>query len=282
MNSIIVKSNAKINLALFIKYKRVDGFHEIESIFQEIDFGDQLIISKADKIVFKTDSPVLKNQDNNLCIQAAQLLQKEYHIPGLAIDLKKQIPIGAGLGGGSSNSAAVLKAGIQLFKMKIEQEKIHLLASRLGSDVPFFLRGKTALIRGRGDNIQQVKWKGNYYIILVIPDLSISTTWAYKNLRLGLTKNESNLKFISLKFHKLDVGDFTHYFHNDFEKVVFKVYPHLEQIKNLLYKEGADYASLSGSGSTIFGIYRSKERAQKAIKLLSLSYTCVLTVPVLG
>jgi len=282
MNSIIINANAKINLALFVKYKRGDGFHEIESIFQEIDFGDQLIISKADKIIFQTDSAILKNQGNNLCVQAAQLLKKEYHIPGLAIDLKKRIPIGAGLGGGSSNAAAVLKAGIQLFKMKIDESNLCLLASSLGSDVPFFLRGKTAIIRGRGDNIKQIKWKENYFIILVLPDVSISTSWAYKNLRLGLTKNESNLKFISLKFQKSGVEDFMHYFKNDFEKMVFKVYPQLEKIKNLLYKEGADYASLSGSGSTVFGIYRSKEIAENAFKLISVNYKCVFTQPVLG
>jgi 4-diphosphocytidyl-2-C-methyl-D-erythritol kinase len=282
MNKITIEAHAKINLALAVKYKRPDGYHEIESIFQEINFSDQLIIGKADRILFQTDSPILKNKDTNLCLQAARLLKKEYHISGLSIDLKKQIPIGAGLGGGSSDAAAILKSGIQLFHVKIRRKKLLSLAAQLGSDVPFFMHGKTALISGRGEIIRQLKSNKIYYILLVIPDLAISTSWAYKNLKLGLTKNKTNLKLISLKFLDLNVDDFGKYFRNDFENLVFEVHPQLEKIKRSLYKEGADYASLSGSGSSMYGIFRSKEVVQKVFNLLSMNYKCILTHPVLS
>ena len=282
MNKITVKANAKINLALYVKDKRKDGFHEIESIFQEVDFGDQLSIEKADEISFKTNLKELSNQPSNICIDAAELLRKNYKIPGLKINLNKRIPIGAGLGGGSSDAAAVLKAGIHLYKLKIGKEKLLTLAALLGSDVPFFLSGKTAYVYGRGDVLKSIKSSIYYYIILVMPEVNISTSWAYKNLRLGLTKNDCNLKFISLEFCDLNVEDFAHFFHNDFEECVFEVYPQLEKIKCSLYETGADYASLSGSGSTVYGIYRSEDKAQSALKSFGSQYRCVFTTPVLG
>ena len=281
MNSITIQANAKINLALFVRYKREDGFHEIESIFQEIDFADRITVKRSEGIVFNTNSKRLSNSRKNLCTDAGYLLKEECKIPGLEISLQKIIPISAGLGGGSSDAAAVLKAGLKLYKVKLSRKKLSSLAAKLGSDVPFFLSGKTAYVYGRGDGIRKIRSQYNYYIVLIIPKLSISTSWAYKNLRLGLTKKECNLKLISLEFYGLNVEDFKKFFYNDFEESVFKVYPQLREIKHSLYKEGADYASLSGSGSTIFGIFQSPDTANRACNLLSRFYRCELVKPVL-
>ena len=281
MNKIIVKANAKINLALFVKFKREDGFHEIESIFQEVDFGDQLMIKKSEEISFKTDSHLLREKESNLCTDAAQLLKEEYKIPGLEIELKKRIPVGAGLGGGSSDAAAVLKAGLQLYNIPVSEIELFSLAAKLGSDVPFFLSGKTAYVYGRGDGIKKVRSRMNYSVILVMPGVLISTSWAYKNLRLGLTKKECNLKLISLEFYDLKVDDFEKCFHNDFEESIFEVYPELKKIKHALFQEGAKFASLSGSGSALYGIYQSENEARSAYNKLSKLYLCEMAKPVL-
>ena len=160
-------------------------------------------------------------------------------------------------------------------------KKLCSLAAELGSDVPFFIKGKTAYVSGRGEIIKRVKSKKGYFIVLVIPDVNISTSWAYKNLRLGLTKNETNLKFISLKFYELNVEDFGRYFYNDFENLVFEVYPQLKKIKSSLDQAGADYSGLSGSGSCIFGIFRCRTEAENAQHVLNINYRCILTEPVL-
>jgi 4-diphosphocytidyl-2-C-methyl-D-erythritol kinase len=279
MHPIKVKSKAKINLALRILYKRKDGYHEIESIFQEISFADTLYLAKANEIRFSSDYPPFSMEDN-LCVKAARLLQKQFQIPGLAIKLEKRIPVGAGLGGGSSNAAVVLKGGMQLYKIQTKWPDILAMAAQLGSDVPFFLNGKTAYVWGRGERLEPINLTTEYCIVLVLPKIEISTAWAYKNMKLTLTKKNADYKFKSFTFHKMNVSDFKHNFQNDFEKMVFETQPELEKIKQMLYTYGADYASLSGSGSSIFGVFVSKSSALTASKILSKEFSCCLVNPV--
>ena len=146
-----IKSNAKINLALAIKYKRPDGFHEIESIFQEIDLYDEIFLEKEDRIILQTDSLDIPGDENNICVKAAQAICKKYQVSGVNIKLVKNIPVGAGLGGGSSNAAAVLKGINNLYDLKIDQLELSGMAAELGSDVPFFLNGGSAYVTGRGE-----------------------------------------------------------------------------------------------------------------------------------
>ena len=146
MQSLQIKANAKINLALAVKNKRSDNYHELDLIYQEIDFCDKLTLRKSNRIEFSTDSLSLQKEANNLCKKAANLLQKKFQIPGLEIYLEKRIPIGAGLGGGSSDAAAVLKGGMELYQLKISNEQLLSLSSKLGADAPFFLFGGTAAL----------------------------------------------------------------------------------------------------------------------------------------
>lgn len=280
MDSIELKANAKINLALAIKCKRDDGYHEIELIFQEIDFCDRIILEKAHTSTFRTDSETLQQESNNLCLTAAKYLQEEFDIPGLNIFLEKKLPIGSGLGGGSSDAAAVLKGGIKLYGLNIPYQELHSIAERIGSDVPFFLNGGTAYGAGRGEILQTIQITTDYFVLLVLPEIKISTPWAYKNLNLTLTRKNDDYKFKGFTIQNLDLVDFRSEFRNDFENLVFKHHPELASLKSEMYELGADYASLSGSGSALYGLYKSKSTAENAGEKLKSKHSTYICRPV--
>jgi 4-diphosphocytidyl-2-C-methyl-D-erythritol kinase len=280
MDSIEVKANAKINLALAVKYKRDDGYHEIELIFQEIDFHDRIILEKANSLSFRTDSKLLQKESDNLCLTAAKYLQEEFGIPGLNIFLEKKLPIGSGLGGGSSDAASVLKGGIDLHGIEIPHQKLQSIAEKIGSDVPFFLKGGTAYGSGRGEILKTIQITTDYFILLVIPEIKISTPWAYKNLNLTLTRKNDDYKFKGFAIQNLNLVDFRSEFHNDFENLVFKHHPELASVKSDVYKLGAEYASLSGSGSALYGLYKSKSAAENAGEKLKSKHSIYICRPV--
>jgi len=282
MQQVKIAANAKINLALAIKYRRPDGFHELESIFQEIDFFDDLVVKKNRGILFTSNLGSLEADPTNLCVAAAELMVRTFGISGLAIDLHKRIPVGAGLGGGSSDAAAVLKAANQLFGLNKRTEELIPLAEQLGSDVPFFLTGKKAHVTGRGEIIEPIPGGDPYHLLLILPDIQISTVWAYKNLNLDLTKKVREHKFRGFEYCKIVVTDFRGNYFNDFENSVFKAYPVLSEIKKKLYEAGADYAAMSGSGSTMFGVFENASLALKAREILKSAYVVKLTQPVTG
>jgi len=281
MDSLELKANAKINLALAVKHKRDDGYHEVELIFQEIDFYDRIFISRNDNIKFSTDSSLLRDESINLCVTAANLLVNEYNIPGLEINLDKNLPIGAGLGGGSSNAAAVLRGGLKLYGIEYSHDRLMKMAASIGADVPFFLIGGTAYGSGMGEILKSITLNSDYYILLVLPEKSISTEWAYKNLNLTLTKKNDEYKFRVFRFQNLDLSEFRSEFFNEFENVVFKRYPDLFLVKSELYDQGAIYASLSGSGSALYGLFSSQSKVEKAREILSRKYRCQLSRPII-
>ena len=280
MDSIKIKANAKINLALAVKNKRNDGYHEVEVIYQEIDYYDTLNIAKSEKIEMFTDSSLLKNEATNLCIIAAKLLKEEFKIPGLSIRLDKKLPIGAGLGGGSSDAAAILKNGLKLYGITYSTDRLLNIAAKIGADVPFFLIGGTAYGTGKGEILKALKINEKYFILLVVPEVRVSTQWAYKNLNLALTRKYDGYKFKGFELQNLSVKNFRSEFYNDFEDLVFKRFPNLSFLKEELYNHGAVFASLSGSGSALYGLYLSKSSAEKAKKILSHRFRCQLCRPV--
>jgi len=280
MHKLHLKANAKINLALAVKFRRSDGFHEIESLFQEIEYGDDIIIEKANQIQFSTTSELIPDDNDNLCVRAARLMQKNYPFPGAKIYLDKKIPIGAGLGGGSSDAAAVLCGLNRIYELNLDQQVLMNLAGQLGSDVPFFISGGAAYVTGRGEKIQPVQIDRQYLIVLIMPPLAVATAWAYKNLNLTLTKKLQGDKFIGFKFQDLTVSRFNSEYYNDFEHTVFAAYPELLAIKDALYQRGAVYAAMSGSGSALFGLFADQESAGQAMKSFANKYNCVLTKPV--
>lgn len=279
--TIQVTANAKINLALKIKSRREDGYHDIESIFQEIDFSDCITLHKNDRLNFSTNAGTLPIDSKNICLKAAELLIQYFNIPGLDIHLEKRIPVGAGLGGGSSDAAAVLSGANQLYDLKINYEQMLLLAVKLGADVPFFLSGGSAYASGIGDILKRISLYSDYQVLLVFPKLNISTHWAYKNLKLGLTRESPDSKFRGFRFHDLDLNRFKSEFYNDFEISVFKQYPILAEIKSALYDKGASFAAMSGSGSVLFGLFDSLRSVNKAYDSLHSVYQCLKTKPVL-
>lgn len=252
----IVFPKSKINIGLFIVGVKEDGFHELSSVFYPLSLNDCLEMRKTDaETTFAisgigADVDVSANQ-NNTVLRAYEMLKMDFvNLPHLKIHLDKGIPTFAGLAGGSSDGTMALKLMNYLCELGLTDRELGCYAKRLGSDCAFFLQDKPQLVGGVGDVLQQINLKlSQYYILLVKPPVNISTVEAYKDVE--ISKEYYDLKKLDVK----DIRNWKNYIRNDFEKSVFKKYPLLEQIKNTLYKNGALYSQMSGSGATIYGIF---------------------------
>ncbi|HOZ22767.1 MAG TPA: 4-(cytidine 5'-diphospho)-2-C-methyl-D-erythritol kinase [bacterium] len=275
---------AKINLGLRILGRREDGYHELETIFQEISVRDVLTIAvQQSGITIGCSDPAIPVDERNLAWRAAALLQKSAGVElGCNIQIKKNIPTGAGLGGGSSDAAATLKALNREWELDWPLERLQPLAAELGSDVPFFLRGGCALGRGRGELLQPLTLPQGWWGVLVWPNLMISTRWVYENTNFDLTKSLKNSKFYSLTSFADSLSDWDLYLVNDLEPVVFNTYPHLKKLVEGFKRAGAFYAHMSGSGSAVFGLFLDKSDALSALAGTESSYTTFLFHPVAG
>jgi 4-diphosphocytidyl-2-C-methyl-D-erythritol kinase len=283
MNTLRLPSYAKINLALFVKGKRGDGYHEIETIFQQISLHDeiQLKVTEAAEVEFSCNKAEIPTGITNLCVRAAYLLKLEGGVKsGVEIALQKNIPVSAGLGGGSSNAAVVLLGLNKLWKLNWPREKLRELAVKLGSDVPFFIEGGTALGEGRGEILRNLNFDWELPIVVVFPKVAIPTKWAYDELNLSLTIRKKYITLPHFKNINFNNVEFYQGFKNDFEGVVFKKYPDLLEIKSRLKESGAIYASLSGSGSSVFGIFDNGEAANAAKSAFERRYPVFVTQPV--
>jgi 4-diphosphocytidyl-2-C-methyl-D-erythritol kinase len=284
LEKLALKSYAKINLCLYVLKKREDGYHEIFSVMQAIDLYDQLTLHKTEKgIVIECDHPDVPKDEKNLAYQAADLLFKERNFKGgVRIDIGKKIPVSAGLGGGSSNAAFTLKGINQLFDLKCSFQKLHSLASRIGSDVPFFLYSGQAVAQGRGEKILPIRLFRDYWLVLVCPNFMISTERVYGDVKIDLTEDKS---FINLQIcdNKDGFLGTLRQFHNDLEKVVVNRYAMISQIKETLEKFGAIKSSMSGSGPTVYGVFEKKSQAEEVTRKLSEGdWQIFLTQPIPG
>ncbi len=251
-----IKAPAKFNLGLKILGKRSDGFHELDTVFARINFYDELefTLRQDGKITVEVVGEEIPLREN-LVYKTAKLLKKfSSKSAGISIKLTKKIPSGAGLGGGSSDAAATLKALNKLWDLKLKPTELAELALTLGSDVPFFLRSGVQRGQGRGEVLTKYKLPKDFpqHVVLIVPKIRVSTAWAYQNLEL------------STKISKFRIEE------NDFEKVVFKKYPELEKIKQALRRVEAEYASLSGSGSAMFGLFQAKPQVEQLARLKEL------------
>jgi 4-diphosphocytidyl-2-C-methyl-D-erythritol kinase len=267
-----VKSPAKINIGLYVLNKRSDGYHNIETIFYPIKAHDELRVkiqpSRKNEILVKTTPKLGIDDKNNICYRAVRLFFDEFKIKDkymVEINIRKRIPIGAGLGGGSSNAAAVLKVLAKHFGVK-NKTKLNKLALNLGSDVPFFMLGKPAYATSRGEKLTPLpKFKINYKILIVNPGIHVSTKDAYDSLDKAknggkkhvLSGAEGAKKLSKIKTFSINDAD---KFKNDFEEVGFKKYPAIKKIKDRMYKEGAAFSLMSGSGSSVFGLFKKLKR----------------------
>jgi len=266
MNEIAIKAPAKINIGLNIINKREDGYHNLETLFYPINLYDNIIIKPADSLKFNTDSDFLASENDNIVLKAVRLLERESGEKiNVEIRLEKNIPVGAGLGGGSSDGAAVLKALNKAYSLNLSEDRLISLALELGSDVPFFIRSTPSLASSRGEILTPVNFSISSPVLIVNPGIHISTKWAFQNILPGkwhtglfdLLKENGDIK--SLKSGIL----------NDFETICLQHYPELKNIKDKLYFYGADFALMSGSGSSFFGIFPSSEQAQTALEYFS-------------
>ena len=265
--SISFKTPAKVNLGLHIFGKREDGFHELETLFQMVNWCDEIKIECLSRgLELVCNQPDIPTDDGNLVIKAAHILQTRFpeRCKGARIHLNKNIPHGAGLGGGSGNAAGVLLGLDYLWGLNLKREDLISMAAELGSDVPFFLFSPCAIGRGRGEILEPVKSSIRFYILMVYPGFAVSTASVYGNLKLKLTKRENNISILKNFILQSEFAQLGAAWSNDLEPVVFKEHPDLSGIKNEMLALGAKGALLSGSGSTVFGIFDNPEIVNNA------------------
>jgi 4-diphosphocytidyl-2-C-methyl-D-erythritol kinase len=250
----VVFPNAKINLGLSITEKRKDGFHNLESCFYPVQWIDALEVLPSDTIKFTSSGTVIPgNPEDNLCIKIYHILKNDFDLPPIHLHLHKNIPIGAGLGGGSADAAFTIKLLNSLFDLKLSDDKMESYIRPLGSDCAFFIRNKPVFAYGKGDQFSTINVDlSGKHIVLLYPEVHISTKEAYSGVEPKIP--EHSIKDILSG----DIHTWKGRLKNDFEKSIFEKYPALLSLKNDLYKHGAVYASMSGSGSCLYGIYENK------------------------
>lgn len=275
----ILRSKSKINLGLKVLNKRSDGLHNIVTIFQEVDFGDKIqLVKHKTGCQIKSDVDWIPIDNSNICHKAYSALCHELNQDfGVKISLEKRIPVGSGIGGGSANAATTLIGLNSLYNLGLNDKKLESIAVNIGADVPFFIRGGTQIGQETGGKLSPITKKLEAAVLLVIPRLSISTEWAYSQLKNKLKSDNSILKFADLMRKGFLSFKF---FENDFEKIVIPAYPEIGSIKNKLLDSGAKFASLSGSGSTVFGIFDDNVFAKKAESYFRNSHLTILTRPI--
>ncbi len=267
-----IKTPAKINWALSVLRKREDGYHDIISLIHAIDVYDTLIFEEAKEIEICCSLPIKK--ENNLVYRAAQALQKYSGLNnGVKIQVIKEIPVGAGLAGGSSNAAATLKALNKLWNLNLSSGELKSIGETLGSDISFFFNLPICIVEGRGEIVKPLNIQRSFCLLLVKPPFSISTRWAYESLEIEseLTENYQKINNNIWQLYEFlcqGTGENIHLW-NDLEKVVIKKYPLIKEIKRRLLAVGAKASLMSGSGSTVFGVFNSEEEAKLALKRFS-------------
>lgn len=251
--------HCKINLGLQVLHKRPDGYHELSTCFYPVPWTDILEIIEAPSLQFtQTGAAIPGNADENLCLKAYHLLSKEHALPPVHIHLHKILPTGAGLGGGSSDAAFTLKILNEKFELELSLVQLAQYAARLGSDCAFFLHPTPMWGSGRGEVLAKasVSLKG-IYMVVVKPDVHVSTAAAYAGIQPLIPE-----KRIEQLLTEYALKDWKNVVVNDFEKTVFPAFPAIEPIKKALYAHGAIYASMSGSGSAVFGLFEREVALQ--------------------
>ncbi|MBK8946541.1 MAG: 4-(cytidine 5'-diphospho)-2-C-methyl-D-erythritol kinase [Ignavibacteriae bacterium] len=271
MKILVLNSPAKINLGLNIVEKRIDGFHNLNTFFYPIyDLCDKITFEHSAKYIFDSNNIDLVKDENNLIQRAVTILENIFNKKfKVKIYLEKIIPIGAGLGGGSSNAASTLMGLNEMFELKISNEKLLEIALELGSDVPFFIYSKPCVGTSRGEILQISKMYIDDVFLIVNPNIHISTKEAFSNIK----PKPSNFNYdYFIKNESIDYKDLKGKLSNDFEYYVFNKYPEIENIKNTMIANGAEFSLMSGTGSTVYGIFKSIEQANYTSEILPNNY----------
>jgi 4-diphosphocytidyl-2-C-methyl-D-erythritol kinase len=267
-----IHAPAKINWFLWIKGKRPDGYHDIVSPMQCVSLFDVLSFEDAPEIELVSDLDLPAGE--NLVYKAAVLLkQNASYGAGARIVLEKNIPLAAGLGGGSSDAAQTLIGLNKLWGLGLGEEELMAYGARIGSDVPFFMRGPFSVVEGRGEIVNRLKTEISVAMLLVKPDVAIPASWAYGKYVAELTKKSVDIKLFCLALERKDFASLRQMVFNDLEKGVVEKYRIVAEIKEMLLDNGAEIASMSGSGSVVFGVFHSEEEARRASGLMG-DYWC--------
>lgn len=243
--------NAKINIGLNVTERRADGYHNLESIFYPVNIQDALEVIESPELGFSYSGIDIPGQtEDNLCVKAYHMLKQDVELPPVHIHLHKHIPIGAGLGGGSSDAAFFIKLLNDKFELDLSVEQMQAYCRRLGADCAFFVQNKPVYAFEKGDRFEDISLDlSAYFLVLVMPDVHVSTAEAYRGVK--PSQPEHSLK----ELIRLSPEEWKNGIKNDFEESVFKAHPTIRGVKAALYDAGAIYASMSGSGSSVYGIF---------------------------
>lgn len=256
----IIYPNAKINLGLHVIEKRADGFHTIETVFYPVAWEDMLEVlpdpSKASGVTFSSSGITIPgNVNDNLCVKAYELISKDYPMPAVKVHLHKIIPIGAGLGGGSSDAAFFIKALNEIFELNLAWGELHHYAKQLGADCSFFITNRPVLAEGKGDQLESIAISLiGKYVAVVYPGIHVNTAEAYG----GIVPQKPAVALENL-IVETQIENWKAVLVNDFEKTVFEKHPAIKVLKEKMYACGAVYAAMSGSGSAVFGIFEKEK-----------------------
>ena len=264
----IVFPNAKINIGLNVVERRADGYHNLETVFYPIQIKDALEVVLSDKLRFTSSGIAIPgNADENLCLKAYHLIKNDYDLPPVNIHLHKNIPIGAGLGGGSADAGFFIKLLNEVCEIGLSVDAMENYARQLGADCAFFIGNKPVFASEKGDRFEQIELDlSAYHLVLVMPPVHVSTAEAYGGVRPKASEN--NLKSAL----KLPVEEWKDFIKNDFEDSVFQHHPEILLVKEALYQQGAIYAAMSGSGASVFGIFNKKPDLQELEKANQVFY----------
>ena len=271
MSKIYEKAPAKINLVLDVLRKREDGFHEVEMIMTMVDLADRLEMEELprDQIVLSSQAGFIPLDEKNLAFQAARLIKERYGVKrGVYIHLDKQIPVAAGLAGGSSDAAAALKGLNRLWDLRLPREELELLGAELGSDVPFCIRGGTAVARGRGEKLESVSPPPQCWVVLAKPPINVSTADVYGKFRVNDVKRHPSVSRMLDALSRQSFPDMCAALGNVLENVTLHRYPEVRQIKECMIKAGADGVLMSGSGPTVFGLVSKEMKVARVYNAL--------------
>lgn len=252
--------NCKINLGLRILNQRADGYHNLISVFYPVQWCDALEFKESEVFSFESEGLKIDGAaQDNMCVKAYTLMQKLYALPPVKIILLKNIPMGAGLGGGSADGAFMLKMMNEYFELKLSDIVLKSYALELGSDCPFFIDNKPTLVTGKGELLEPIGIDlSDFYAVIVYPEIPINTAGAFREYAKIPNRIDPDAVANLMELYKLPLDKWKDVLVNDFEPVVVKQHPEIEKIKTQLYDAGACYASMSGSGSAVFGIFKEQ------------------------
>jgi len=263
-NRLVIKARAKINLALDVLYKREDGYHEVAMVMQAIDLSDQVILrQQSSGITVSTSLPGLDCGPSNLAFRAAALIGERFRVQrGVRIELDKNIPVAAGLAGGSTDAAAVLSGLNQLWELGLGMTQLEEMAAMLGADVPFCLHGGTMLASGRGDKLTRLPALTHTWIVLAKPSAEVSTAWVYSNYRPETVMDHPDISGMISCLQEQDLTGVAGKIGNVLESVTIPAYPEIAALKECMLKHGAMATLMSGSGPTVFALVPERRQAE--------------------